>query len=230
MREISPWLHPLQGCRAARGVSPRCPETRRPGRLVGAGARGAVGASEFRIRLPRIPRARAASGPLRGPRPPARIYERDGTWRSGHDGVDPRQHAVEPTQTRPIGERSPVGAPHRTATNTPSPRKKTAYRANVDDKKQNTGPAAPPAKHRRPDGSRTPWSHAWKARMSPLPRSRSSAAPPSEGRAVATNANSPDGDCSDAPRTVSRAPRRRSRPPSPRASVAGPPLEWRPNQ
>ena len=34
--------------------------------------------------------------------------------------------------------------------------------------------------------------------MSPLPRSKSKAAPPSEGRAVATNASSPDGDCSDA--------------------------------
>ena len=34
--------------------------------------------------------------------------------------------------------------------------------------------------------------------MSPLPRSRSSAAPLSAGRAVATKANSPDGDCSDA--------------------------------
>ena len=34
--------------------------------------------------------------------------------------------------------------------------------------------------------------------MSPLPLNKSSAAPPSEGRAVATKANSPDGDCSDA--------------------------------
>ena len=34
--------------------------------------------------------------------------------------------------------------------------------------------------------------------MSPLPRSKSKAAPPSEGRAVATKANSPEGDCKDA--------------------------------